>query len=381
MRRMGAFAVPWSMRKARFAACAVVCALGACTRNETKGTANAPPAAEAGTATGATHPIARPADAVAELGVLTDRPREELTALIAPGSLVALLEARHCGPSAACDAVRAALKDTEHVKVTLENASDWGIPDMAALAFMAKGLSLKERAGLAKLPTVVVVHASGPASPAQLVARTGFALTAAIAEKTKGYVYDETVRRIEGEGAFAVHAIVTPLGEAAFREDRIAIQYYVQDDGTSRLISLGMRRFGAPDLEVRGASAAGGRALGELMNAVAARVAGGATDSPLPLTVDDPRAKGKSAPVDLVVPPHQQGDSDNTIVPIVPEGGATPDGYDRLSSLFFGKGEELIDQRDDPALAAARDRAARAFPAVLARWQKMPAPRPQLLVK
>jgi uncharacterized protein YegJ (DUF2314 family) len=360
----------------------VLLALPGCPRSEVKPSKDAAPGADAGGApTTATHPIARPRDAAAELGVLTDRPRAELEPLLAPAALAGLLDTRHCGPVATCEAVRALVRAGKGVEVSLSTTAEWGLPVASTLDTVAKGLTPKERAGLAKLPNVVVVKVTGDATPTHLVARTGFALAAALAERVHGFVHDETVRRIETADAFAAHAITAPLGDAAFRDDSILIQSYVQEDGTTRLISLGMRRFGAPDLEVRGAQAGASRSLGAIMNAVAARLAAGASEAPLSISLDDPRAKGKTATVDLEVPPLQQGDPDNTIVRIVPEGGAAPAAYDRLVAAFFGAAEQLVEQPDDAELLAARDRARRAFPGTLARWKASPEPRPKLLVK
>src|SRR5262249_60645592 len=111
-------------------------------------------------------------------------------------------------------------------------------------------------------------------------------------------------------------------GDPAFRADRVVIQLYQQDDGSARLISLGMQRFGAPDLEIRGAQMGAGKSLGNVMNAVALRLTTGATEAPIAITLDDvARATGHasaelhtgSAPpspqeIDLVVPPPQAGD-------------------------------------------------------------------------
>ncbi len=347
----------------------------ACTRPDAK---NAPdtaaPSSTASAATGS-HPITRPPDATAEFGVLTDRSKEQLANIIAPNTLGALLEPRHCGPKSACDAVRALVADRERVDVSLAAADDWGVPDQASLEFVAKSLSPQDRATVHKRQRVVVVRAHGKATPEHLVARAGFALTAAIAERVKGLVYDETVRRIETADQFASHSITTPLGDSVFREDRVVIQLYEQENGTSRLLSLGMRRFGAPDLEIRGAQPGTSRSLGNAMNAVAARLTSGAGEAPLIV------APGKSATIDLVVPPHQEGDPDNTVVRIVPPGGANVKGYDDLAMSLFGTAEHLVEQTDDAALVAAKDRAARAFPRIVSQWNKWPQPRPSLLVK
>ena len=57
--------------------------------------------------------LRRPPSAVAELGVLTDRPEAELATLLDRASLVARLTPGQCGDEAACAAVRSALQD-EH---------------------------------------------------------------------------------------------------------------------------------------------------------------------------------------------------------------------------------------------------------------------------
>jgi hypothetical protein len=341
----------------------------------------------------APHALARPADAVAELGVLTDRTKEELARLTTPAALGGLLEARFCGPATACEAVRAFL-ETGQVHLSVVPADEWGLPPEATLVHVAKGLSPQERASVHKKTRIVVVRASARPSVEQLAARAAFALTAAIAVRLRAFVYDETVRRIETAEQFAAHAITEKLGDPTFRGDRIVIQLYQQDDATARLISLGMRRFGAPDLEIRGAQMGAGKSLGNVMNAVALRLASGLTEVPLTVTLDDvSRATGHApaelhtgtAPpipqeIDLVVPPPQQGDPDNTVVRLVPAGGDTARGYDDLAIALFGSAERLLDVPSDPALDLARERAAHAFPGAVARWKAM-RPRATLLVK
>jgi uncharacterized protein YegJ (DUF2314 family) len=391
-------AVSFAVRRSLLQAATVALAFLACSRGEVR--VPAPPPNEAGQAGDARpaddrHAFARPRDAVAEFGVLTERPQDVLLKLTAREGLAALLEPRHCGSPASCDAVRALIRDGVGVEVRIVAAEDWGIPAEALLPVVAKALTAAERVTVHKRPTVVVVRVGGPFSPKQLVARAGFALTASIAGRLEGLVYDETLRRIETASQFAEHAIVAPIGDPAFREDRIVIQFYQEEDGTARLISLGMRRFGAPDLEVRGAQVGAGRSLGNAMNAVAYRLAAGETLAPLMVTLDDVvRATGKSSAelhpgkagpatelVDLVVPPHQEGDPDNAIVRLVPPGGATPSGYDDLVRGLFGVAEQLVDQNDDAALIAASERAARSFPAAVSRWKAMGSPRSTLLVK
>jgi uncharacterized protein YegJ (DUF2314 family) len=374
-------------------------ALAGCTRGESSPRGSGPEPSPATSvsapaeARARTHPIPRPPAAVAELGVLTERPKEELTKLFAPSALPALLEPRFCGPEQACNAVRAFV-GTQKVEVSVVPIDDWGLPPESTLEHVARGLTREERASLHKKTAIVVVHARGAATAEQLPARAAFGLAAAIATRLRGFVYDETLRRIETADAFAGHAILENLGDPVYRGDRVVIQLYQQDDGSARLISLGMRRFGASDLEVRGAQMGAGKSLGNVMNAVAFRLAGGAADAPLTITLDDvaratrqPTAdlhRGAAAPVaqeiDLVVPPPQQGDPDNPVLRLVPPGGDGAQGYDGLATGLFGTTERLVDVTDDPSLELARQRAVHAFPAALARWRAM-RPRGALLVK
>src|SRR5262249_6422430 len=150
------------------------------------------------------------------------------------------------------------------------------------LAYVAKDLAPAEREAIPGLAWAVVVTAHGPALPDQIPARAAFGATASLAEKLHGVVYDEVLRRIESPHAFAAHAITSPLGAGGeLREDRIVIQLYQQDDGTARVLTLGMRRFGAADLEIEGASMNAGAALGRALNALAPRLANGERDAPL----------------------------------------------------------------------------------------------------
>jgi hypothetical protein len=303
---------------------------------------------------------------VVELAVLTRAPRAELEAIIAPSSRAKLVRGDLCGDKAACDAVRAFAQSPAKLDLRIESASDLGVPKGEALAYVAKTLSREQRDAIPSLTSALVVTAHGAPLPSHLPARAGFAVTAAIASRLNALVYDEALRRIESHGELASHAITSPLDAPVFREDRIVIQLYEQDDGTARLLTLGMRRFGAPDVEIEGATMNAGTPLGRALNAVAERLVAGASEGPLLL------GGSERTQVGFATSPHHEGDPDNTFLRVIARGGATAQAYDDLVAALYGKPDDAlaIAAADDRALAAVAERARGAFPGAVERWTR-----------
>src|SRR5205814_5004064 len=118
-----------------------------------------------------------------------------------------------------------------------------------------EGMSPADRAALDRARTVMIVHDATTA--------------ASLAAATRGFVYDEVLHRIETARAFAEHGVWD-----VWRADRIAIVSDPQSGGTARLVTLGMRRFGAPDVEIEGAPGALASSLAPVMSRIAAVLAG-----------------------------------------------------------------------------------------------------------
>ncbi len=207
--------------------------------------ASAAPSAS-GSAKAQPRALERLSEAAFEIAILTDKTEEELAPLVDPKAIAKLLGPRHCGAS--CEKVRAIVADKEHFDTEVIKTDDWQLPPEDSFPTLAPGLTAEERAKLKKLPNVVVVRSHQRATREQWAARAGFAATAALAESLKGYVYDEVTRRVEGASDFAAHAITEIETATAFRPDRIVIQSYKQEDGTLRMLTLGMMRFGVVDL-------------------------------------------------------------------------------------------------------------------------------------
>jgi len=129
-----------------------------------------------------------------------------------------------CGDAAACEAVRATLRDASMTTVQVLDASTWSL-EKVDLDASARGLSAAEKASVTKLPRVVVVHVTTPTGPKELALRAAIAGAAAIARDVGGVVWDQLLARLENAKTFASHAVTAPLEASAFRRDRVELLY------------------------------------------------------------------------------------------------------------------------------------------------------------
>ncbi|MBX3258603.1 MAG: DUF2314 domain-containing protein [Labilithrix sp.] len=325
--------------------------------------------------------LVRPPKASAELAVLTDEPDDVVRRLASVAEIGKRLDVRHCG--GACDAVKKAMADEDAFEIDVLKAEDLILPPEDTMDTVAPGLTPSERVSARAKRTAVVIRTQGDLTPEQVPARAVFAATAVLAEALTGFVYDEVARRIVTAHDAASHAIVVALGEPAFARKHIVVQLYRQDDGTARLLTLGMQRFGSPDLSIRGANMASGPMLAEVINAAASQIAHGASGSAITVTLADvARVVGKTpaelsanadgarpVELDVVTPERIEGDPANEMAELVPKGGATREAWDTVVATLFGVTPSTTAAVDDPELAGVAEDARRSLPAAIERFE------------
>ena len=232
---------------------------------------------------------------------------------------------------------------------------------------------------LKKRARVVVVRVATGLSSRQLAVRTAFAATAAIAEKTDGLVYDQLLGRIETPGDFAARAVTAPLDAPAFRKDRIELLYEPRGSGVVRILTAGLSRWGAPDVEAAAVPTAAADRVADIVLGVAQALASGANTGPVSLSRDDLAAtRGEPYPddpslpaatpiaIDLVPVHPEGGDPNDFMARIEAPGGDGPLSYLDLSERFFGS--SLAASPGEATLRASRERAQRELPGALVRW-------------
>jgi hypothetical protein len=261
--------------------------------------------------------------------------------------LAATLTARLCGDDAACDAVRAALRDEQSTNLQVMAAADWNLGRLDVDA-SAEGLTPAERRSLARRTEVAVVSTSMATSADQVALRAAIAGAAELADAFEGLVHDPLLVRIERAKDFAAHAVVVPLGASTFRRDRIEILYEPKTEGVVRVLTSGLSRWGAPDVEAASVLVGARQRVAELVLGVAEAVANGETSGTVTIAAEDlVRAAGVDRasieadatvlPIQLMTVHPESGDPNDFMARIEPPDGDGPIGYLQLAEHFFGR--------------------------------------------
>ncbi len=324
--------------------------------------------------------LERLGEAIVELAILSDKPEVEVAKLATGEAISRLLDVRHCGGT--CDRLKKVLVDHDHFEVEVLKSADYILPAKDSFPTIAPGLTPRERASISERATTVVVRARGVADIDQLPARAAFAATAAIAEALSGLVYDEVVRRIETASQFAQHVITVPLGQNVFAPRQIMVQLYRQDDGTARVLTLGMVRFGSPDFTMRGAPMELGPSLANVLNVVASEAVAARSEMPVVTLAEVARVSGHPAeelakdpkasspiPLDTTSAERTEGDPENEMLELLPRGGATREAWTSAMTELFGAAPRVVFTGKDPELDAIATRARRELAGALARYE------------
>lgn len=325
--------------------------------------------------------LERPPHASVDLAILTDKPEDVVKAIANVSEIAKRLDTKYCG--GACDAVRKLMSDEDAFELDVRTVEDLILPPSDTMDTVAADLPASERALVSKRKNAVSIRTSGRMSPEQLPARAGYAAAAILAEALDGVVYDEVARRIESARTTLGHVITAPLGQPVFAPRQIVVQLYRQEDGTARLLTLGMARLGSPDLSMRGANMTSGPHLVHVINYVAKEIASGKNDTTLTITLDDiarflgkkpgelnPNAGGaRPVTFDITEPERQEGDPDNELAELVPKGGATRENWDNVIASLFGGPSSVSAPVDDKELNEVAAKARRDLPAAIKRFQ------------
>jgi hypothetical protein len=322
--------------------------------------------------------LRKPPSATAEIGVLTDTPEATLAALVERPAVAALVGAELCGDEAACAAVRATLQDEHATTLSVVPGSSWSL-DGVNLDASAPTLSAKERASIPRRAHVVVVHVATAPSTKQLAVRSALAAAAAIAAKVNGLVFDQLLDRIETAKTFATHAVNAPLDASAFRKDRVQMLFEPKAQDVVRILTAGLARWGAPDVEAEAVPLAAADRVADVVIGVAEAIANGATEGPVRLSRDDlARARGEAyaadpslpdagaMPVELLSVHPEGGDPNDFMARILPPTGTGPLAFLDLAERFFGS--DLAAAPSENSLRASHEKALRDLPGALAHW-------------
>ena len=262
-------------------------------------------------------------------------------------------------------------------------------PDMESLRYFGRGLSREQGLALQKSEQVLILNFGHSKRYVWSALRTASDIVEGIARKTGGLIWDEETREIFTPDAWRKNRIDSWTGVIPDVTAHTTIHAY--NTGTYvRAITLGMAKFGLPDVVVTEFSWSLNRNVGHLINTLVQALAEGAALSPSGEYELDFRAiKNKalrekymgsllanaSARARLTfragVP--DQGDPDNRLLEITFDRYPGNDVHARQSAMMdalFGWHDEVKHIRHDAELESASRKARTRLPALRAAFNK-----------
>jgi uncharacterized protein YegJ (DUF2314 family) len=256
-------------------------------------------------------------------------------------------------------------------------------PDKELLRFSGKGMSADEADALQTSSEALVLNFAHPKSEVWTGLRDACALVYSLAEKTGGLIWDEETRQVFGRSAWKEARIDQSTDAAPDISRHITIHAY-QGDNNVRAITLGMSKFGLPDVVIDNFSWSHGRNVGHLINVFAQTMAEGAVvpDSgafdldihaiknaevrDLHMSSLEKNATGKAA-LSLSVGKWEEGDPVNRLIEIKFDRAPGPDDHakrDHVLARFFGWEDAVTGTKHTEEIEAASRRARAKLPAL-----------------
>lgn len=252
-------------------------------------------------------------------------------------------------------------------------------PNLQHIGYFGRGLSTAQAQQLQLAQLALVVEFRWPATPGYAALRAADRLLLQVAEQTDGLIWDEETREIFTAAAWRQRRIDSWQGEIPNVAQHTVIHAY-QGERLLRGITLGMAKFGLPDVVINDFPRSSSSQAGHLITALSQALVEGASigaRGQLALDLHQLRhaalrktqlaelaehAKGAAL---LYCEPgqHEPGDPDNRLLALRFDQYPGPDRYARQSALFstvygFSDGIQYI-KHDDAILAASQAAKAR----------------------
>jgi uncharacterized protein YegJ (DUF2314 family) len=219
-------------------------------------------------------------------------------------------------------------------------------PSLEELAYFGQGLSPEQsKEAATRQHGVALLLVDDPARVSTNIARQS-ALVLALAKRLDGYIWDEDTRQLFTPEAFEARA----SAGAPSVLDHVSMHAY-RNGELVRIVTLGMSKFGLPDVESNHVAAADSRSTGMLMNVLCALLIQGdrpAGDGSMELALGAVRDPKLQAAPDVI-----DGAARRARVFVRRTRGQEGDASETLLELFFGEGDDrYIHERRQATLAA-----------------------------
>lgn len=280
-------------------------------------------------------------------------------------------------------------------------ASEYAPPSIQSLHYFGRGLSQEQAEALQKAPRALILTFAHPATQSVSGLLRAEQFVAELAKKGQIIIWDDETREAFTPNAWETRRLKTWDGDIPDVSKQIVIHAY-NNDGPTRSITLGMARFGVPDLVINDSTWSLNRPLGLTINAVAQQlveVGAPAPDGFLQLRLKSSRhatvrkifaesvpssGKGEGR-LRLLEASPEEGDPRNVLAALnfdaYPGKDITERQTNFVVSVYGSQPDDVAYIRENATLRAASERARAQLPALQQAFQRGLAPGEQLQVK
>lgn len=279
--------------------------------------------------------------------------------------------------------------------------SDYAPPSLGQLQYFGRGLSREQGVALQAARQALIMNFAHPASLSIPAYRASLSLTENIARTTNGLIWDAETREVFTPDEWHKQRLDTWAGDTPDVLKHTVIHAYQNNGKLVRAITLGMGKFGLPDLVVEDFSWSANRSMGNLVNVTAQALIEGqsigpkgqlnldlrsirhaaARDAQLSTLIGQANAK---APLVLVHGTRDKGDPENRLAEIRFDRVAGKDVYarqDALLSGLFGSEDSATPVKHNGALLKASEAARVKLPSLRDAFNQGLQPGDYLMVK
>lgn len=270
------------------------------------------------------------------------------------------------------------------VRITVPPMAEFAAPDLETLSYFGRGLTDAEKQAVQSSPKVVVATFAVDIADAARVHRDALAMMGTIADRTGGLVWDEDTRELFSREAWKARE------EAEIDDPKTIITHVVthpyQEGELIRIVTLGMAKFGLPDIVVEDVPRTLIGHVGSIVDALAVTMAKDKTLARAGAMTIEPETIGEvsgRAEIQLAVAKPREGDPPNRLVQIVFPGPAATlhVRQQTLVATLLGREEEISNVQHDQELLAASEAAKKELAALQSRFAKGMPEREALSVK
>ncbi|WP_343728170.1 DUF2314 domain-containing protein [Duganella sp.] len=285
---------------------------------------------------------------------------------------------------------------------TLDNdiQKNYPPPSVRMIEYFGRGLSKAQAEALQLAQTALVLEFRAPASPTYAALRAADSLLLQVAEQTGGLIWDEETREIFTTAEWRKRHVDGWQGDVPNIVRHTVIHAY-QGDKLIREITLGMAKFGLPDVVISDVAHSQNNQAGNLINILAQALVEGATigqsgvmtlnlktirhdafrNAQLPSLTDNAKAQAQLL---LYKGQPEEGDPRNRLLEVGFDRYPGPDRYAQQTALFaslFGFTDTLQMVKHTDAVLAASTAAKTRLPALRQRFNAGLKPGEYILVK